>query len=202
MGSWWWIKIRRWSRELTLRYERRDERNARRVGRAAGTTLQRVELDFPGSNAVDGPGALVDQLHEFLPAYSPGKGEPQYAAPGIHTGAGTDLAVPVPDPGSDGRAADVLLRPVHHPSLRPHAGSAGHGGVRHLPAQHAPLVGARHGGNRVSAHVPFKLDDVKDALVAIGVDGMTISEVRGHGRQKGHSEMYRGQECDRQRVVK
>ena len=41
---------------------------------------------------------------------------------------------------------------------------------------------------------PFKLDDVKDALVAIGVDGMTISDVRGHGRQKGHSEMYRGQE--------
>ena len=41
---------------------------------------------------------------------------------------------------------------------------------------------------------PFKLEDVKDALVAIGVDGMTISEVRGHGRQKGHSEMYRGQE--------
>ena len=41
---------------------------------------------------------------------------------------------------------------------------------------------------------PFKLDEVKDALVAIGVDGMTISEVRGHGRQKGHSETYRGQE--------
>ena len=41
---------------------------------------------------------------------------------------------------------------------------------------------------------PFKLDDVKDALLAIGVDGMTLSEVRGHGRQKGHSEMYRGQE--------
>ena len=41
---------------------------------------------------------------------------------------------------------------------------------------------------------PFKLDDVKEALIAIGVDGMTISEVRGHGRQKGHSEMYRGQE--------
>jgi nitrogen regulatory protein P-II 1 len=41
---------------------------------------------------------------------------------------------------------------------------------------------------------PFKLDDVKEALVAIGVDGMTISEVRGHGRQKGHSETYRGQE--------
>jgi nitrogen regulatory protein P-II 1 len=41
---------------------------------------------------------------------------------------------------------------------------------------------------------PFKLDDVKDALKSIGVDGMTISEVRGHGRQKGHTEIYRGQE--------
>jgi len=41
---------------------------------------------------------------------------------------------------------------------------------------------------------PFKLDDVKEALKTIGVDGMTISEVRGHGRQKGHKEVYRGQE--------
>ena len=41
---------------------------------------------------------------------------------------------------------------------------------------------------------PFKLDDVKDALVGIGIDGMTITEVRGHGRQKGHKEAYRGQE--------
>jgi len=41
---------------------------------------------------------------------------------------------------------------------------------------------------------PFKLDDVKDALIAIGVDGMTLSEVRGHGRQKGHTETYRGRE--------
>jgi nitrogen regulatory protein P-II 1 len=41
---------------------------------------------------------------------------------------------------------------------------------------------------------PHKLDEVKDALLAIGVDGMTISEVRGHGRQKGHTETYRGQE--------
>jgi nitrogen regulatory protein P-II 1 len=43
---------------------------------------------------------------------------------------------------------------------------------------------------------PFKLDDVKDALQGIGIDGMTISEVRGHGRQKGHREMYRGQEYE------
>jgi nitrogen regulatory protein P-II 1 len=41
---------------------------------------------------------------------------------------------------------------------------------------------------------PFKLDEVKDALVGIGIDGMTITEVRGHGRQKGHREAYRGQE--------
>lgn len=41
---------------------------------------------------------------------------------------------------------------------------------------------------------PFKLDEVKDALHSLGVDGLTISEVRGHGRQKGHTETYRGQE--------
>ena len=41
---------------------------------------------------------------------------------------------------------------------------------------------------------PFKMDEVKDALIGIGVDGITISEVRGHGRQKGHKEVYRGQE--------
>ncbi|MEP6963333.1 MAG: P-II family nitrogen regulator, partial [Acidobacteriota bacterium] len=41
---------------------------------------------------------------------------------------------------------------------------------------------------------PHKLDDVKEALLAAGVDGMTVSEVRGHGRQKGHTETYRGQE--------
>jgi nitrogen regulatory protein P-II 1 len=41
---------------------------------------------------------------------------------------------------------------------------------------------------------PFKMDDVKQALIGIGIDGMTISEVRGHGRQKGHKEVYRGQE--------
>src|ERR1700759_359434 len=41
---------------------------------------------------------------------------------------------------------------------------------------------------------PHKLDEVKDALLGIGVDGRTLSEVRGHGRQKGHTETYRGQE--------
>ncbi len=41
---------------------------------------------------------------------------------------------------------------------------------------------------------PFKLDDVKEALSAIGIKGMTISEVKGYGRQKGHKEIYRGAE--------
>jgi nitrogen regulatory protein P-II 1 len=41
---------------------------------------------------------------------------------------------------------------------------------------------------------PFKLDEVKEALKLIGIEGITISEVRGHGRQKGHKEVYRGME--------
>ena len=41
---------------------------------------------------------------------------------------------------------------------------------------------------------PHKLEEVKEALKAIGIDGMTVTEVRGHGRQKGHKEIYRGME--------
>jgi len=41
---------------------------------------------------------------------------------------------------------------------------------------------------------PFKLDEVRDALSAVGVHGMTITEVKGYGRQKGHTELYRGAE--------
>lgn len=41
---------------------------------------------------------------------------------------------------------------------------------------------------------PFKLEDVKDALVEAGITGMTVSEVKGYGRQQGHSELYRGAE--------
>jgi nitrogen regulatory protein P-II 1 len=41
---------------------------------------------------------------------------------------------------------------------------------------------------------PHKLDEVKEALKGIGIDGMTVTDVRGHGRQKGHKETYRGQE--------
>jgi len=41
---------------------------------------------------------------------------------------------------------------------------------------------------------PFKLEDVKEALVEVGIEGMTISEVKGYGRQQGHAELYRGAE--------
>jgi nitrogen regulatory protein P-II 2 len=41
---------------------------------------------------------------------------------------------------------------------------------------------------------PFKLDEVRDALTAIGVHGLTVTEVKGYGRQKGHTEIYRGAE--------
>ncbi len=43
---------------------------------------------------------------------------------------------------------------------------------------------------------PFKLDEVKDAMKAIGAEGLRVSEVPGHGRQKGHKEIYRGQEYE------
>jgi hypothetical protein len=41
---------------------------------------------------------------------------------------------------------------------------------------------------------PFKLDEVRDALTAVGVHGLTVTEVKGYGRQKGHTEIYRGTE--------
>ena len=41
---------------------------------------------------------------------------------------------------------------------------------------------------------PFKLEDIKDALIEAGIEGMTVSEVKGYGRQQGHTELYRGAE--------
>lgn len=43
---------------------------------------------------------------------------------------------------------------------------------------------------------PFKLDDVREALLAVGVSGLTVSDVKGYGRQKGHTELYRGSEYE------
>jgi nitrogen regulatory protein P-II 2 len=71
----------------------------------------------------------------------------------------------------------------------------GHG--RHELAR--PLIGAWEAENApmkivIAIIKPFKLDDVRNALTAIGVEGMTITEVRGSGRQKGHTEIFRGSE--------
>jgi nitrogen regulatory protein P-II 2 len=49
---------------------------------------------------------------------------------------------------------------------------------------------------------PFKLDEVREALTALGVQGMTVTEVKGFGRQKGHTEIYRGAEYDTNMVPK
>jgi nitrogen regulatory protein P-II 1 len=58
---------------------------------------------------------------------------------------------------------------------------------------HRKLTGARM--KKIEAFIkPFKLDDVKSALMEIGVQGLTVSEVKGFGRQKGHTELYRGSE--------
>jgi nitrogen regulatory protein P-II 1 len=57
------------------------------------------------------------------------------------------------------------------------------------------LIDKRKKMKKIEAIIkPFKLEDVKDALVEAGIEGMTISEVKGYGRQQGHSELYRGAE--------
>ena len=57
------------------------------------------------------------------------------------------------------------------------------------------LLGWRPDMKKIEAIIkPFKLDDVKEALTELGVIGMTVTEVRGFGRQKGHTELYRGSE--------
>jgi nitrogen regulatory protein PII len=57
------------------------------------------------------------------------------------------------------------------------------------------FAGGKKAMQKIEAVIkPFKLDEVKDALHGIGVQGMTVTEVRGFGRQKGHTELYRGAE--------
>jgi nitrogen regulatory protein P-II 1 len=58
-----------------------------------------------------------------------------------------------------------------------------------------PWADRRKGMKKIEAIIkPFKLEDVKEALAEIGVEGMTVTEVKGFGRQKGHTEIYRGSE--------
>jgi nitrogen regulatory protein P-II 2 len=64
--------------------------------------------------------------------------------------------------------------------------------------RHSGKLGRRKGIDAMKLVVavikPFKLEEVRDALMAIGVQGMTVTEVKGYGRQKGHTEIYRGAE--------
>ena len=57
------------------------------------------------------------------------------------------------------------------------------------------MIGEEHKMKLISAIIkPFKLDDVREAISEVGVEGLTVSEVKGFGRQKGHTELYRGAE--------
>jgi len=76
------------------------------------------------------------------------------------------------------------------PALRANCG-------RHLASVHVNVgaQGSTCGVKKIEAIIkPFKLDDVKDALHEVGVSGLTVTEVKGFGRQKGHTELYRGAE--------
>ena len=64
-------------------------------------------------------------------------------------------------------------------------------------ATHTDPGGLAYAMKKIEAIIqPHKLEEVKEALKGIGIDGMTITEVRGHGRQKGHKEIYRGMEYE------
>ena len=64
----------------------------------------------------------------------------------------------------------------------------------HGLAGHRQATGFRNMKIVMAIIKPFKLDEVRDALTAIGVQGLTVTEVKGYGRQKGHTEIYRGTE--------
>jgi nitrogen regulatory protein PII len=81
---------------------------------------------------------------------------------------------------------------AHNPALRTGTGLASHemfGG-----RAFRPLEGESQMKLVMAIFKPFKLDDVRDALMALGIQGLTVSEVKGFGRQKGQTEIYRGAE--------
>ncbi len=71
-----------------------------------------------------------------------------------------------------------------------------------VPGTAAGMLGSKRGGTEktmkmvVAIIKPFKLEDVRKALDEIGIEGLTVSEVKGYGRQKGHTEIYRGAEYE------
>src|SRR5579872_2344120 len=109
-------------------------------------------------------------------------------------------AAPSPWPGSEaasprpGCRSPSLHRAGERDALRQRHGAARPGTGTTLSTHHC-RIGENHPMKLVTAVIkPFKLDEVKDALKDLGVQGMTASEVQGHGRQRGHTEVYRGAE--------
>jgi nitrogen regulatory protein PII len=69
------------------------------------------------------------------------------------------------------------------------------GRFSHLRLPSGEMLPKYHAMKKIEAIIkPFKMEDVKDALSELGIEGMTVSEVKGFGRQKGHTEIYRGSE--------
>jgi nitrogen regulatory protein P-II 1 len=81
------------------------------------------------------------------------------------------------------------------PPPSPRSRSCGQGGKTELNRSPKSLYNEESAMLKIEAVIqPAKLDAIKDALIEAGIEGMTILEARGHGRQKGHSEFYRGRE--------
>ena len=178
-----------------------DERLARRI--YAGSDLflmpsryepcglgQLIALRYGGAPVVRRTGGLADTVVEFDPARRTGPASCSTAS-GRGLLAAVRRAARPPEPAVWKALVKNAMTRTSPGTPRP--------GVRYpLPegdqGAQRPLV-TEAGMKKIEAIIkPFKLDDVKEALTEIGVIGMTVIEVRGFGRQKGHTELYRGSE--------
>jgi nitrogen regulatory protein P-II 2 len=94
----------------------------------------------------------------------------------------------------DCRGGFVVVRRTIPSDLSPARSSSGIGFRQRSCANEKIIVGKEAMKLIIAVIKPFKLDEVRDALSRIGIHGMTVSEVKGFGRQKGHMEIYRGAE--------
>ncbi len=154
---------------------------------------QLIALRYGGAPIVRRTGGLADTVTEFDPARRSG------------TGFVFDAFTPDALLSAVRRAASTFRQPAAVEGAGPQRHGRGlllgrlGAGIRYsLPQSpegaHRPLA-TEAGMKKIEAVIkPFKLDDVKEALNELGVVGMTVTEVRGFGRQKGHTELYRGSE--------
>ncbi len=125
----------------------------------------------------------------LIAATSPRQGHAA-ATPAVLPEKRADCPIPVQVIAArDGRDGRILAVGRLARSLQENTGSSA--GGRFRPPHHGEYGGMK----KIEAVIkPFKLDEVKEALQEIGLKGMTVSEVKGFGRQKGHTELYRGAE--------